>query len=166
MPRQKATRPDDKRLKGNRPRTTPIKPKTRLQQLIDGDLTVEDLDDDELRLGRTKNAAGNFGGRPPKMLPATLVQAMQVEFRKRIQERLDETAETAINALLDVAANKKQAGVARVNAANSLLERVIGKVPDKVVQDIVVHKFEEDLGDIFVEVPDEVARKRAEKEAS
>jgi hypothetical protein len=163
MPRQKAKRPDDKRLSANRPKRTPVKPKSRWQQLIDGDITVDDLDDEEIAMQRCKDKNGRFTGRPPKDLPRELAGSMKVAFARRVQEQLDGTVDIAIQTLVEVAANKAQAGVARVNAANSLLERVVGKVPDKVVQDVIVRKFEEDISGIFVDVVDEVAAKRQEK---
>lgn len=151
--RGKVKNPNDKRLKANRPAPkTPPKPKTRHQMLIDGDITVDDLDDEELRKGRCRNRNGDFGGRPPSVLPAALVTTMQVELRRRINTKFAELADEALEALHDVFRNKNNAAVARVSAANSVLERVVGKVPDKVMQEVVVHKFEEDMADILVDI--------------
>jgi hypothetical protein len=165
-----AKRPDDKRLAANRPaeRQRKVEDKSRWQQLIDGDITVEDLDLDELARGHVKDKTGNFRGRPPKTVPAELFRSFKVEFQKRAQSKIEGYTELALNALVDVASNKRQAGMARVNAANALLERSLGKVTDKVQQEVIVKKWEENFGDLLVDVDDpedEVARKRKEKGA-
>lgn len=165
MPRQKASRPDDKRLKANRPPRQRAEPKSRYQMLIDGDLTVEDLDDDEIQRGRCKDKNGNFSGRPPASFPRALHDAMHNEFLRRTSETFKPLVDVATGVLLDVALNKRAAAPARVQAANILLERGAGKVKDQVVSEIIVKKFEENIEGLFVDIPDEVAKKRQEKSA-
>lgn len=165
MPRQKASRPDDKRLKANRPpRKTPVV-KSRYQMLMDGELTVQDLDDDEIRAGRCKDKNGNFSGRPPKDFPRALHDALHNEFVKRTNETFKSLVDVATDVLLDVAMNKRAAAPARVQAANILLERGAGKVKDQVVNEVIIKKFEENIEGLFVDIPDELAAKRQEKSA-
>lgn len=159
---RKATRPDDKRLKANRPKKAE-ETKSRWRMLMDGDLTVQDLDDEEVRYGRCKDKNGNFSGRPPKEFPRHLHDALHNEFLRRTEETFKPLVETATNVLLDVALNRRAAAPARVQAANILLERGAGKVSDKVVSEVIVKKFEENIEGLFVDIPDEVAAKRAEK---
>lgn len=168
----KAKRSDDGRLAANRRkkaeaegRAKPPEPKSRYQMLIDGDLTVSDLDDEEVARGRTKDKNGNFSGRPPKGFPRELHDALHNEFIRRTNETFKPLVEVATQVLLDVALNRRAAAPARVQAANILLERGAGKVKDQVVSEIIVKKFEENIQGLFVDVPDEVAAKRAEKSA-
>lgn len=153
----------DGRLKSNLPaerRST--KPKTRLQQLIDGELKVEDLDDEEIKRRRTRGPSGGFDGRPPAMLPRVLLSAMDVEFRRRIQKEFDEIADEAITALRTIMKDPRTQAQARVNAANIILERSVGKVPDQVIQDVLVREFEDFKG-VLVEVSDEVVDELSER---
>lgn len=168
----KAKRPDDGRLAANRrakaeaagkPLAVSTAPKSRYQMLIDGDLKVEDLDDEEIRHGRCKDKNGNFSGRPPSNFPRALHDAMHNEFLKRTEETFKPMVEVATNVLLDVALNRRAAAPARVQAANILLERGAGKVSDKLVSEVIVKKFEEDIEGLFVDIPDDLAAKRAEK---
>ena len=168
--RGRVKRPDDKRLKKNLPaeRRAAVKPKSRLEMLIDGDITVEDLDAEELQKRRPRNRQGNFNGRPPTMLPRSLLLAMDVEFKKRIQTRFDELADDAIKALESVMKDQRAQAQARVNAAGMMLERVVGKVPDQLVQEVLVREFEDFKG-VLIEVDDdsvdELAMKRQGKSA-
>lgn len=151
--RGKVKNPNDKRLKKNRPPSkASMAPKSRTQQLIDGDITVEDLDLEELRKGKCKDKNGGFSGRVPNLMPTALVTAAQVELRKRMQEEVNDTVEDAIKALHRIVRNDRAPAVAQVAAANSLIDRGLGKVPDKVMQEIKVHQFEEDMADILVDV--------------
>lgn len=169
MPSRKVVRPDDKRLSVNKPpRTTPEPPKSRYIQLMEGTLTVEDLDDEEIMAGKCKDVHGQFRGRPPKVFPRALHDALRREYQKRMQERLSEQADLAVATLLDVMNNRRTAAPARVRAAEIMLERVMGKVPDKIQQTLELKPFEENLGDLLVDLPEEVAdlgKKRQEKSA-
>lgn len=158
----KATRPDDKRLKANRPKKEP-KYKSRWQQLMDGDLTVEELDDEEIKKGRCKDRDGQFRGRPPKEFPRALHDALHNEFMRRTEASFKPLVELATQALVEITQNRRAAAPARVQAANILLERGAGKVTDKVMAEVITKKFEENIEGLFVDVPDEVAKKRQEK---
>lgn len=154
MPRQRARRPDDKRLKANRPPSKASRaPKSRYQQLIDGTLTVEDLDDEEIFAGKCKDKDGTFRGRPPKTFPRALHEGMRREFQKRIQEKWNEGADLAFATLQDVMASRHAAAPARVRAAEIWIERFAGKVPDKLEQTIELKPFEEDVESLLVDVP-------------
>lgn len=170
MPARKAARPDDKRLKANRgksPREArPPEQKTRHEQLVDGDISVSDLDDDELRKGRCKDRHGGFRGRPPKMLPAKLVTAMQEEFRRRVEAEFQGLANDARNTLREIALDKRAQSQARVNAAALILERAVGKVPDKQETTLEVKSFEDDIEGLLVDLPEDELTKARKKKAS
>ena len=161
-----ATSADGAKRGRGRPRKNPPLPKTRYQMLIDGDITIEDLDDEELRRGVCRNRSGNFSGRPPKTLPAKLVKAMQVEFRRRVEREFQEIAVDARNALHQILMDKRAQPQARVNAAALILERSVGKVPDKVEQDITVKSFEDEIEGLLVDIPEDELSKARKKKAN
>lgn len=161
--RGKVKSESDGRLKKNRPPSkADLVEKSRWQKLIDGEITVDDLDLEELTRCQVKNRAGGFSGRPPKNVPTELLKSFRVEFQKRVQGKFEQYTETALDALVDVAQNKRQAGVARVTAANSILERSLGKVTDKVQQEVIVKNWEKDFEGLFVDVPDPDGKQQEE----
>lgn len=107
--------------------------KGRYAQLLNGTLSVEDLDDDELAQGRLKASDGTFRGRPPRVVPADLVQAMRREWLSRAEARLrDALMEKGIGTLVSLAENEDIDPAVRLRAADKIIERTMGKVPDRV----------------------------------
>ena len=157
MPKRPAQRASDGRLKANRPperqaRVKPVEEKSRWQKLLDGDITVADLDDEEIMAGRCKDKNGRLAGRPPKNIPRQIHDEMRRRFHEEIQQIWREGAGIAQATLLDVMQSRRAAAPARVRAAEVWMERVQGKVPDKVEQEIVVRKFEEGIEGLLVDV--------------
>jgi hypothetical protein len=104
----------------------------RYAMLISGALKVEDLDDEELSRGQLRASDGSFRGRPPKILPTELVQAMRREWMSRAQGKLREALlQHGIGTLVDLATTSIDDGV-RLRAAQAIIERTMGKVPDKI----------------------------------
>lgn len=104
----------------------------RYAEFINGIITVEDLDDDELAQGRLKAVDGTFRGRPPRVIPSEMVQAMRREWLSRAKARLAEALmENGIGTLVELAKSSPDDGV-RLRAAQAIIERTMGKVPDKI----------------------------------
>lgn len=109
-----------------------IRLRGRYAQFLSGEITVEDLDDDELAQGRLKSVDGTFRGRPPAVVPGEMVQAMRREWLKRAQNTLAEALmQKGIGTLVELAADSPDDGV-RLRAAQAIIERTMGKVPDKI----------------------------------
>lgn len=104
----------------------------RMAAFMKGDLTVEDLDDEELARGQFRDANGNFGGRPNKLIP----REVQQEMIKRLLARGDELWRSgyniAIKVHLEIAADPNNSPADRMKAAQYLIERVAGKTPDRI----------------------------------
>lgn len=105
--------------------------KTRHQKLLDGELTVRDLDDDELSKGRCRDLGGGFAGRAPHM-PAHLQQQMNRELLKRGNDRFSQSFLKLIDVLVTIAQDPEEKAADRIKAATQGIERIAGKVPDKV----------------------------------
>lgn len=134
-----------------------VKHSGRYQQLIDGDITVEDLDTEELAKGRLKDKDGKFRGRPPKFLPRQLVDAMRTEHHRRINAALEESLSDTVRTMRAIMKDPEADSATRLRAAIYVYERFMGKTPDRVevnrgdkVQD-VVDKILYDMGESPIE---------------
>lgn len=124
----------------------------RYAEFLSGKITVEDLDDEELAQGRLRSADGTFRGRPPTVIPAEMVQAMRREWLKRANNNLAEALlGKGIGTLVELASDSPDDGV-RLRAAMAIIERTMGKVPDKIevaAEDPVETLFRKILNDPF-----------------
>lgn len=112
---------------------TYVRVRGRYARLLAGEIKVEDLDDEELARGQLRNQAGNFSGRPPSMIPTELVQAMRREWLSRAENKLRAALmDKGIGTLVELAGSDRIDPAVRLRAADKLMERVMGKVPDKV----------------------------------
>ena len=123
----------------------------RYRAFLTGEMTVADLDEEEIRRGQLRDVNGNFSGRPTNVIPRQFHEALAKEALDRMNGRLSRMVGLSIEVLTEIASNKRAPAVARNQAAIYLLERVVGKIPDKVQQEVVMKKFENDLEDITEE---------------
>jgi hypothetical protein len=105
----------------------------RYALFLKGEIKVEDLDDEELAQGRLKAADGTFRGRPPLVVPSELVQSMRREWMSRAEARLREALlGSGIKVLVEISSDTTIDAGVRLRAAQTIIERTMGKVPDKV----------------------------------
>lgn len=133
---------------------------TRLDLLISGELTIEELDDEEIRRMQLRNSAGNFGGRAPHWVPRDLALAFRAEFFRRFQRDMQERVPQAMQALDEMLASRHLApgDATRLRAVELVLERTFGKVTQNVDSHVVVDKgktFEDFVGDAIIDVEEE-----------
>jgi hypothetical protein len=120
----------------------------RYRAFLSGELTAADLDDEEIRRGQLRDKNGTFAGRPSNVIPREFHEAIAKEALDRMNGRLSRMVSLSVDVLTEIALNKRAPAVARNQAAIYLLERVVGKIPDKVQQEVVMKKFENDLEEI------------------
>jgi len=104
---------------------------TRFQRLVKGELTVQDLDMEELAQMRCRDYNGTFAGRPPKV-PAKLARDMRAEFMSRAGRGLDSGLEIAINELQKIIASNYTNATDKLRGIQILLERCLGRPIERV----------------------------------
>lgn len=160
MPSNPARSATDKRLKKNREaagkvrKTDPKGPKVtttarinpRMAALLDGTLKIEDLDNEEIERGRCRGPNGKFG-KQSALVPAKFHQLMVNELKKRMEKRFAEDVEPARKILRELMNNPRVSADARYKSAVFLIERGIGKTPEKSEVQVSVSPWEDLLGD-------------------
>lgn len=134
-------------------------PPERYRAFIDGDLTVEDLDDEEVQRMQLRNERGTFQGRPPISLPREFIRALQVEQQRRFQHWINTVVPEAQKAVLELvkSRNLSPGDATRLKAAQEVLERYAGKTPDRVEVKAEVSVFDAAVSEIVVDLDEEEA---------
>lgn len=129
----------------------------RVQMLIDGRLDVRDLDDEEISRMQLRAADGSFRGRPSNYIPRPVVEAMKMEGQRRFQDWVSEAVPEAQRTIMAIMKNSHPVpgDAARLKAAEGILERYAGKVPDKVEMKAEISKWDAIDAEIIVDVEEE-----------
>ena len=118
---------------------------TRQDMFNNGLLTVADMDDEELRCGRMRD--GN--GRIPKvtktmeMVPRDLYDEMVAEHQRRTHEKFRQQLDAALDTMVEIMTDQTAEPRDRADAAKYLMERVIGKTPERVQVAVAKAPWEE-----------------------
>jgi hypothetical protein len=103
----------------------------RWAKLVKGEITVKDLDNEELKAMRVRGRDGVINkGRT--YMPAALAHAFRAEFLSRITADIEDAAPDAVQVLKDIANDPEEPAAARVKAATLILERALGRTPQEV----------------------------------
>lgn len=102
----------------------------RWAQLLDGTITVRDLDDEELERFRMRSKDGLMSGRPA-MVPSHIAQAMRSEGIRRFQETIENSLLKIADTLLDIMENGEKDSD-KIRAADILSNRILGKAPETI----------------------------------
>lgn len=103
---------------------------SRMLQLMAGELDIEDLDDEELAKGMTRDPSGKFPKRAPSIVPRAMYDKMIKELFVRSDEALRESLMQAVQSLTTIATDSEVDANTRLKAATWLFERLRGKTPD------------------------------------
>lgn len=107
--------------------------KTRWAKLLDGTLTVRDLDDDEIDAMRVKGKDGAFNGRAPRNIPSHLAHAFLKERVRRAEGELQRVLLKAVRRLETVIDDPDAKDSDAINASRLVVERVMGKAEQKII---------------------------------
>lgn len=116
---------------------------SRYAMLIDGRLKIEDLTDEELIRGQLMNKNGRFAGQAPKWVPAQFVQALQRQRIQRAADKWNSNLLLAQDQLIALGMDQRVEAGVRMRALTYVIERSIGKVPDKVEMTGAIKPYEE-----------------------
>jgi hypothetical protein len=96
-----------------------------------GELKISEATDDEISRGQFAGLGGGFEGRPPSM-NGRQHNEFKAELLKRGQRRLNGMYQMALGVVEEIAKSGVSEDRDRLKASTIIMERVAGKVPDRV----------------------------------
>lgn len=108
-------------------------PDDRMRAIATGELSVEDLDDEELLRGQTRDRRGGFGYKPPLAIPKVVYDKMVQEVFKRADRKLQQSLLDVVEQMIRIATSEMAEDKDKLKAGMWIFERLRGKVPDNVV---------------------------------
>jgi hypothetical protein len=137
-----------------------------VQHIEDGDYTWEEfaasLHPRELARGQLFDSRGGFSGRPPKLVPSAFHAACIRELMKRGRRMYQENYLLAIEAMTKIATSPEAKAADRLKAAQFVIERLEGKVPDRI-EVVQAAPWEEMISGLIAEVSEDVAIQNAQE---
>jgi len=100
--------------------------------ILGGEADLSLWSEEELKRGTRRDKNGGWGGRPPVVVPKAIHDELVSRKMMQAHELLRDNLCEAINVLVTIAKDKRADGAVRVKAANTIIERVLGKVPERV----------------------------------
>lgn len=125
----------------------------RMADLLNGDLSVDDLDDEELMSGMLRDQTGKLNGRN-KLIPKVMHQEIMRRILQRGQEKIRSDYFKALDVVGDIMDDDTNDPAIRLRAANMIIERIAGKTPEKVELSVEVKKYEDVAVSILRELPE------------
>lgn len=104
--------------------------KERWAMLLDGRLTVRDLDNQEISRMQVRGAGGGFDGKRRTYMPSHLAEQFHRESIRRANEMLRTAAPEAVKALLAIGTDPDVKEGDRIRALMYVVDRSLGKTPD------------------------------------
>lgn len=98
----------------------------RWAMLLDGTITVKDLDIEELKAMRVRGKDGVINKRRAT-IPSHLAHAMRNEFISRAMTKMEDALPEVIDALVEIAKDPDAQESSRVKAIGMVMERVMGR---------------------------------------
>lgn len=106
---------------------------TRWEQLCQGLISVEELDDEEIQRAQCRDSKGGFNGNVPKIIPRAIHDKMIRELFVRMDKALRTSLPDVVETMTGIATGDAYEPADRINASKWVWEKVRGKTPDVVV---------------------------------
>jgi hypothetical protein len=145
-----------------------LKTMSRQECFDRGFLTVKDLDDEELRYGRCRDANGlvpRKNGKRTELIPKERYDEMVAEHDLRMKQKLRQIADDMINVIVDTALDDTVEPKDRLDAAKYALEWTMGKPAQTVNVNVKSAPWEDLLSQVTGIAPISRAEHRAIGEA-
>lgn len=130
----------------------------RYQSFIDGEITVDDLDEEEILRGQLRNKNGDFRGGTPNFIPRQMMIQVMARRDQILTSKLQPLAAKAAKALDQMVTNGTTVHDGpRVQAAKLALEYSVGKPVEKVqIQaSVKVEQYTHVVESVLVDVNEE-----------
>lgn len=101
-------------------------------RILTGQEDLSEWDDEELRRGQRRDKNGRFQGVAPKIVPKAIHDELVRRTLSQANDLFNENVVTAVECLIDVVKGADSEDKDRIRAAAMILDRVMGKTPDKV----------------------------------
>jgi len=134
----------------------------RYQDVIDGIIDIDDLDEEELFRGRLRGNDGHFRGVPPKVIPWAMHKAYVDRVGQVLERTVINSMPDVIDQLIAIATGDigGDTGIAmdvQAKAAMYLTDRILGRPTERQSIDVKVQaRWEQALegGSLVVDIPD------------
>ena len=130
--------------------------KGRMAGLLRGDVSVYELDDEELMTGMLRDKSGTLRDGGNDLVPAEMHREIMRRTLQYGTERLRTHYYDAIETLSEVMKSEHATPADKIRAANIIIERVAGKATQTVDLTVTTAKYEEIATSIFRDIPDEI----------
>lgn len=112
--------------------------------IMEGEVDVSQFDDEELRRGRQRDRNGQFRGKPSTVVPRAVYEELRrrtvTEFYEMVRQELMPSMEVVVA----MAKGEIPADPTRLKAAENIVNRFVGKVPETVNLNAIEKKPWED----------------------
>ena len=133
--------------------TERVRLSARAQALVSGELSPEDLDDEELMTGSFRDKSGKLHS-TNKLIPKAMHQEIMRRILQRGQEKIRQDFFGALDVVSEIMYDDQNDPSIRLRAANMIIERTAGKTPEKVELSVEVKKYEDVAVSILRELPE------------
>lgn len=120
---------------------------SRYRQFQAGQITVDDLDDEELATCGFRASNGRIY--KPRNIPREMAQAFTKAVYERAQDGIRASVVEAVEVVAGIMKNTKVEYDIRLKAANTLLDRGLGKAPQQINHSVELSGFEQVFDGIF-----------------
>ena len=152
--------PDELAAYKRRREAAPKRPQAQITEralaFMHGDITVADLDDEELRRGRFRDSNGKFRTGTASKVPRAFHQELVRRLLDRGGEKLRSNFFDAVDVIAEIMNDTENEPAVRLRAADLIMTRVAGKPVDRVEMKVEVAEWEATMKGIIRTPPPEL----------
>lgn len=128
----------------------------RAARFLRGEISIDDLDDEELARGQFRDRDGRFRGHPSSIIPRQFHTEMVRRLLERGTEKFREDFFAMIDVVIAIAKDEDVDAGVRLKAADMAITRLAGKPVDRVEMSVAIKPWEQTLVGIIRSAPQDV----------